>query len=85
PRIIYDANEGQYDYLARILGVVLATQESMSDGMRYSLDCSEEVSFTSQEDHQEAVAQFPELAGLFAESSSGPMSFALCAGWDSGE
>jgi hypothetical protein len=85
PRIMYDASEGQYQLVSRILGVLLATQDSMSDGMRYSLDCSEEVSFTSQEAHQEAVAQFPELDGLFAETSSGPMSFALCAGWDSGE
>jgi len=85
PRIIYDASEGHYEYVARILGVLLATEEAMSDGMRYSVDCSEEVSFSSQEAYQAAVAQVPELAGLFTESSSGPTTFALCAAWDSGQ
>ena len=85
PRIIYDATEGHYEFVSRILGVLLATQEAMSDGMRYSVDCSEEVAFSSQEAHRAAVAEYPELAGIFTETSDGPMGFALCAAWDSGQ
>ena len=85
PRIIVDASEGHYELVGRILGALLASRESMSDGMRYSVDCSEEVSFSSAEAHAAAVAEYPELAGIFSETSAGPMSFAICAGWDSGQ
>jgi hypothetical protein len=74
-----------YDLLGRIAGVLLATQEGMSDGMHFSVQCNEEISFSSEAAFEAALADYPELAGLFPESDDGPMSFALCAGWDSGQ
>jgi len=47
PQIIYDASEGSYELLARIAGSLLAVREGMSDGMQYSVQCNEEVSFSS--------------------------------------
>jgi pimeloyl-ACP methyl ester carboxylesterase len=85
PRVIYDASAGSYDLIGRIAGVTLATQEGMSDGMHFSVQCNEEISFSSQAAFEAALADYPELAGLYPEVGGEEMTFALCAGWNSGQ
>jgi len=85
PQIIYDASEGSYELLARIAGSLLAVREGMSDGMQYSVQCNEEVSFSSATAFEAALAEHPELEGLYASTDGEPATFALCAGWDAGQ
>ncbi|MFN2241772.1 MAG: alpha/beta hydrolase [Anaerolineae bacterium] len=85
PKIIYDASAGGYDLIGRIAGVLLATQEGMSDGMHFSVQCNEEIPFSSEAAFEAALADYPELDGLFPEIGGEPMSYALCAGWHSGQ
>ena len=85
PKIIYDASAGGYDLIGRISGVLLATQEGMSDGMHFSVQCNEEIPFSSETAFEATLADHPELEGLFPEIGGEPMSYALCAGWNSGK
>jgi pimeloyl-ACP methyl ester carboxylesterase len=85
PQIIYDASAGGYDMIGRIAGVLLATQEGMSDGMHFSVQCNEEIPFSSEASFEEALADYPELDGLFTDVDGESMSYVLCAGWNSGE
>jgi pimeloyl-ACP methyl ester carboxylesterase len=48
PRMIYDAQQGDFSVLARILSIIVFDR-SMSYGMYYSVVCSEEANFTPAE------------------------------------
>jgi hypothetical protein len=85
PQIIYDASEGSYGLLARIAGVLLATREGMSEGMHTSVQCHEEIAFSSAAAFEAALAEHPELDGLYASIDGEPAAFALCAGWGAGQ
>ena len=83
--IIYDASEGSYRLLARIAGTLIAVREGGSDGMQFSVQCHEEISFSSAAAFEAALAEHPELEGLYSTSDGEPGVFALCAGWDAGQ
>ncbi len=85
PMIIYDASEGSYGLLARIVGSLLAVRTGMSDGMQYSVQCNEEISFSSASAFEAALAEHPELEGLYPSIEGEPVTFALCAGWGAGQ
>jgi pimeloyl-ACP methyl ester carboxylesterase len=85
PQIIYDASDGSYGLLARIAGSRLAVREGMSDGTQFSVQCNEEVSFSSATAFEAALAEHPELEGLYASADGEPATFALCDGWGAGQ
>ena len=84
PQIIYDASEGNVDMIALIFGSLLAQQEAMSHGMQLSVQCHEEIAFSSMEELEKAIAEYPELTPIFEQSIVGGLSFEVCAFWDAG-
>jgi pimeloyl-ACP methyl ester carboxylesterase len=85
PQIIYDASEDDFQLLLLLFGSLLAQAEASSPGMHFSVQCNEEIVFSSLEEFEAALAEYPDLAGLFEHSSVGSMGYEVCASWDSGE
>ncbi len=82
PRILYAASQDDFDLVALILGSLIAVRDAVSDGMQFSVQCQEEVAFSSLEKLEAALADYPELASFFQYASPGRFSFDACAEWD---
>jgi pimeloyl-ACP methyl ester carboxylesterase len=81
PRLIWDVKEGNYDDLARrLLEANIGTRSSVSTGMYYSVQCREEVSFSTQEELDQADAAYPEQFGAFSTSNI----YQICQNWKIG-
>lgn len=84
PQIIYNASQDNFDLVARLVGALLAVRDRLSDGMLYSVRCHDEIAFSSLDAFEAALADHPELTGIF-EGAAGRMSYEACAEWDSGQ
>jgi pimeloyl-ACP methyl ester carboxylesterase len=84
PQIIYQISDGSYGSAARLMGVLLASQEAVSRGMHFSTQCHDELAFSSPTQFDAALDEVPELKGLFEDSVAGTLGYDICAGWQSG-
>lgn len=84
PMYIYQANQGDFDMLSRIYGLLLVEIPLISRGMNLSVQCNEEMAFSSLEAFRNALADYPQLALLFSFSTLGEMGFQICREWNSG-
>ena len=85
PQIIYNASQDNFDLVARLVGALLAVRDRISDGMLFSVRCHDDIAFSSLDAFEAALADYPELAGLFEDSAAGRLSYEACAEWDSGQ
>ena len=83
PQIIYQAKDGDYESLTSFMGAMIANETAMSPGMQYSVQCNEERPFTSQQEYDAAIAQYPELAAYYNDATK--LGFAICNGWGAGK
>lgn len=83
PEIIYQAKNGNYEQIAQYTGIIIANDAAMSPGMNYSVQCNEEYPFTSLADFEAALAKYPELKGMYGDSTK--LQFALCGLWGAGK
>jgi pimeloyl-ACP methyl ester carboxylesterase len=73
----YRAFELAITALVRIAGI-------SSRGMMLSVQCHEEIAFSSLGALQEEVARHPDVAGIYAHSLLGEMVYAVCEEWGAG-
>ena len=85
PQIIYDASDGNFDLLALIQGSLMAQREAMSLGMQLSVQCNEEFSFSSLEEYEALLDDYPQLRGFLEDALVGKPGFTICEEWDSGQ
>jgi pimeloyl-ACP methyl ester carboxylesterase len=85
PQIIYNASQDDFSLILQIQGALLVQQGAASQGMQFSVQCHDEIPFTTAEAFDERLTGYPELAPLFERSILGKLSFAVCAEWDSGQ
>lgn len=86
PRLIDNVASGETYELSLLASSFLANGEFVSIGMQYSVQCQEEVAFTTPEALAAGVAPFPELEPLFEDSSNlGGQVFNACNLWGVGE
>ncbi|MBN1936627.1 MAG: alpha/beta fold hydrolase [Anaerolineae bacterium] len=85
PELIYDTSQDDFDALDRIRGALLAQRAATSPGMMFSVQCHEEVSFSSPKVFDAALTQYPEFAGLFERAAAGGLAYRVCAGWGAGQ
>ncbi len=76
PKVIYDAREGNFDFLSSLLGQ-LYFDRSMNYGMYYSVVCAEDADFTLQDISLEGVR--PSIADT--EILNDQAMLDLCASW----
>jgi pimeloyl-ACP methyl ester carboxylesterase/predicted small lipoprotein YifL len=84
PQIIYDASEGSFDLMARVLGLLIGMGEAVSRGMQFSVQCHEELAFSTLEQFEAELADYPELAEFFESSLLGSLIYPVCEDWHSG-
>lgn len=86
PQIVFEARAGNLDSVGQLLGAFLANGEFVSIGMQTSVQCHEEVAFTSAEEISAAYTAFPQLRdAMEASPTLGPGIVQLCAVWGAGE
>lgn len=85
PKIIYDAQDGNLDTLALIMGSFLVNEHLVSPGMQLSVQCREEIAFTTKEDIVAAADSSPRLGELFKHAATlGPEVVSVCQEWGAG-
>jgi len=86
PKIIFDVRDGDYDILAIVFGAFLANIEFVSMGMQFSVQCGEEVRFSTPGEFAAAAEAHPETRRLFDGSLNlGEPVFAICEIWGAKE
>jgi hypothetical protein len=85
PQIIYDASQDDLSLLTLLYGSLLAQSEAMSAGMQFSVQCNEELVFSSFQEFETALAQYPQWDGMFEGATVGNLGFDVCAAWNSGQ
>ena len=86
PKIIFDTRDGNYDTLALLMGSFLVDMEFVSTGMHYSVQCGEEVHFSTPEELAAACEAYPELRGLFYDMCDLDEGIcAICEAWGAKE
>lgn len=85
PQILYDASQEDYATIAQLLGSLLAVGEVMSQGQQFSVLCHDEVPFSSPQEFEASLAEYPELERAFSDSVLGELGLQVCAGWQVGQ
>ncbi len=85
PRIIYDASNGDFDYLDKVQSSIISLMEISSRGMMLSVQCREELAFSSIEEYQDVLSAHPQLSGMFRDSIIGGLAYKACEIWDVGQ
>jgi len=85
PQAIYAASEGTYTSFLPIAMLDMLRQEFRSWGMYFSVLCNEEMPFSTREDFNAAVAEYPEFTGFFAGFEVGGLAYSVCPGWGAGQ
>jgi pimeloyl-ACP methyl ester carboxylesterase len=86
PRIIYDAHSNSFDLMALILGSFLANVDFVSMGMQFSVQCGEEVAFSSEEEIAAGVEAYPDIKDFFdTGATSGRAMLTICEIWGAKE
>ena len=84
PQLICDAAQGDFDTINRIRGTFIGQSTVSSRGMSLSVQCHEEIPFSTREQYQAVVADYPHLASFFQESIMGEIMYHTCTTWESG-
>lgn len=85
PKLIYDVRDGRTTDLSTIFSSFLAQQEFFSQGMQLSVQCHEEISFSTPGEVLHAP-NFPYLDPVFEASAvTGQFGFAVCNLWQAGQ
>jgi pimeloyl-ACP methyl ester carboxylesterase len=84
PWLLDQAWRGEMDTLGQVYGSVLVNISLSSRGMMFSVQCNEELSFSTQEQYDEQLRAYPELAPYLRATILGDTSYNTCAFWDSG-
>jgi len=79
PEMIYDVQAGDYNTLADLMGFFLAQDDFSTTGMHLSVQCHEEISFTSEQAIIDAAGEYPPYESYLA-SGAGEL-FDTCAVW----
>ena len=85
PQLIYDAAQGDFNMINRIRGTLIGQSTVSSRGMGLAVQCHEEVPFSTLEQYQQVMRDYPHLASFFEKSILGEMVYQACAVWETGQ
>jgi pimeloyl-ACP methyl ester carboxylesterase len=77
PKLIFEIRSGNYSTLALLEASILASMELVSTGMYYSVQCNEEISFSTPEELDEVYNNYPKLQGIFYDLAD--TEYNICA------
>ena len=84
PKYIYAAHQGDYTAFERARGNLIALQSISSRGMMFSVQCHEEIPFSSAKEFQAEMERFPDLGGMYENGLLGGLSYRICEEWGAG-
>lgn len=80
PQMLLDISAGNYDGIRLLLGLFVELAKRISYGMYTSVQCAEEMPFTTQEEAALLLEQYSDYRAA-AGSLAAPGIFAACAAW----
>jgi len=84
PRIIYEVSQEEFNYLDQVYGSMLGMASIASRGMMFSVQCHEELAFSSLPEFETELERYPQLIGMYENSILGGLAYRACARWPSG-
>lgn len=84
PKLIYDVNHGELELAGRIYGALLQLGTISSRGMMFSVQCNEELYFSTLEQYENELLDYPDLAPYLQDSIVGNFGYRVCTFWDAG-
>jgi pimeloyl-ACP methyl ester carboxylesterase len=85
PQYIYAASQEDYTAFDQARGSLIGLIGLSSRGMMFSVQCHDELAFSSLEAFQAELARYPDLAGMYANSILGGLAYRACQFWDAGQ
>ncbi|MFW6195330.1 MAG: alpha/beta fold hydrolase, partial [Chloroflexota bacterium] len=83
PELIEAAEQDTFDTLGVLEGAFLDELQYTYIGMQLSVQCGEEIAFSSREELESALSEHPELQGMFEMAPTlGPEIADVCQTWD---
>jgi hypothetical protein len=65
--------------------VLIGMGEAVSRGMQFSVQCHDELAFSTLEQYEAVAAEYPELAPFLEYSILGSLGYAVCEEWGAGQ
>ena len=84
PQQIAAASQGEYRDFDMIQGAMIALLDYSYRGMMFSVQCHEELAFSSIDAFRQRFAGFPELAQMYNNAVLGELAFRVCQEWGAG-
>lgn len=84
PQYIYAANQGDYTAFDRVRGNLMGMMGVSSRGMMFSVQCHEELAFSSMEEFRLATGRYPELGSMYESALLGGLAYEACELWGAG-
>jgi pimeloyl-ACP methyl ester carboxylesterase len=84
PGIIYDVSQGDFNYLDKAYSSLISMSSLSSRGMMLSVQCREEVPFSSWDAFQAEIERHPHLASMYQGSILGDLIYSACEVWSAG-
>ena len=85
PQIIHDASQDNFVAMNRVRGALLSQLTVSSRGMMLSVQCNEEIPFSSLDEYERMLARYPQFTGLYERSILGALAYRICETWGSGQ
>ena len=85
PEMIYDASQGNFTTLDHVREALLAMMSLTSRGLLFSVQCHEEVAFSSPQAFQAALGRMPQISSMYANNQQGTLIFSICQMWEAGQ
>jgi pimeloyl-ACP methyl ester carboxylesterase len=81
PQLIYEANQGNFGTINRIFGALIGQSKISSRGAFFSVQCNEELAFSSWEKLQAVLVDYPDTAPYLQKGILGEAGYDVCAFW----
>lgn len=85
PQLIYDASRGNFETINRIYGALIGQGTISSRGMMFSVQCNEELSFSTLEQFEAVLLDYPDLAPFIRDTILGEPAYHVCTFWGAGQ
>lgn len=84
PEYITAARQGNFAAFDHIREAILAQSKYSSRGMMFSVQCHEEIAFSSLDDFLAEAAKYPALESFYQQSLLGMLTYRVCQRWGAG-
>ncbi len=85
PGQIYAASQGDYTAFDRVRGALIGQLGLSSRGMMFSVQCNEELPFSSLNSLEMEQGRHPEISALYENALLGELTFRVCEKWGAGQ